>query len=171
MSWAAFEAAAPELARDARALVERLGFVYAGTVRRDGAPRISPVEARLVGGELVLVMIAGSRKVSDLARDPRITLQSPVTDPEDPGAELKLRGRVVEADETERVADAVEATSGWRPRPSWRFFAVVVDAVAVIDWESGEMVLRRWDRERGLRPASRRRLDAEASAYRIVGDR
>jgi hypothetical protein len=63
------------------------------------------------------------------------------------------------------TADAVEATSGWRPRPSWRFFAVDIDAVAVVGWEDGEMVLRRWDAERGTLPPSRRRLDVDASAY------
>jgi hypothetical protein len=29
-------------------------------------------------------------------------------------------------------------------------------------------VLRRWDREHGLRPPARRRIDIEASAYRPV---
>ena len=167
MTWAEFEAAAPELAVAARSLIERHGFVYAGTVRRDGAPRISPVEAHLVGRELMLVMIASSLKARDLARDPRVTLQSPVTDPADPGDELKLRGRVASVDERQRVAtaDAVEAASGWRPRPSWRYFAVDVLAVAVLTWERGDMLLRRWDAARGALPPSRRRLDADLSAY------
>jgi hypothetical protein len=170
MSWAAFAEAAPELAGAARALIERPGFVYVGTVRRDGAPRICPVEAHIVREQLMLVMIASSLKARDVARDPRVTLQSPVTDPDDPGAELKLRGRVAEVDELQRTAtaDAVEAASGWRPRPSWRFLAVELLAVAVVGWEHGEMVLRRWDRDRGLRPPARRRLDADASAYRAV---
>jgi Pyridoxamine 5'-phosphate oxidase len=170
MSWAAFAEAAPELARAARGLIERPGFVYVGTVRPDGAPRISPVEAHLVREELMLVMIASSLKARDVARDPRVTLQSPVTDPADPGAELKLRGRVADVDEPQRVAtaDAVEAASGWRPRPSWRFLAVQLRAVAVLEWDQGEMALWRWDRERGVRPVSRRHLDADASAYRAV---
>jgi hypothetical protein len=141
-----------------------------GTVRQDGAPRISPVEAHIVRGQLMLVMIGSSWKARDLARDPRVTLQSPVTNPAEPGEELKLRGVVVEASEAERAAtsDAVAATSGWRPAASWRFLAVDVGAVALVGWERGEMVLRRWDRERGLRRPARRRLDVEASAYRPV---
>jgi anti-sigma-K factor RskA len=170
MSWAEFERAAPELAHGARSLLERFGFVYVGTVRRDGGPRISPVEAHIVRDELMLVMIAASQKARDLARDTRVTLQSPLTDPADPGAELKVRGRVAEVDEPQRLAtaEAVERGSGWRPQPSWRFFAVDIDAVAVLAWEQGEMVLRRWNRDRGTLPASRLRLDVNASAYRAA---
>jgi hypothetical protein len=166
--WADLEAGAPDLGRLARSLLDRHGFLYAGTIRRDGAPRISPVEAHLVRGRLMLVMVAGSQKARDLDRDPRVTLQSPIADPGDPGAELKVRGRVTDVDDDQRAAttEAVEAASGWRPRPSWRFLAVELEAVALLGWEEGDMVLSRWDRNRGLLPASRLRLDPEASEYR-----
>jgi hypothetical protein len=80
LRWAEFEAAAPELAARGRALVERFGFVLAGAVRAGGTPRISPVAARLVSGDLMLVMIPGTQKARDVLRDWRIVLQSPVTD-------------------------------------------------------------------------------------------
>jgi len=168
--WEEFEVAAPQLAAAAASVLARFHFVYVGTVRRDGAPRISPVEAHVVGAELMLVMIAGSRKALDLAHDPRLTLQSPVTDPSDPGVEVKLRGRVGEVDTAQRAAtaDAIAASSGWRPQPSWRFLAVDIEAVAVLSWQEGELVLTRWDRRRGLRPPVRLRLDAETSVYRHV---
>jgi hypothetical protein len=173
MTWEHFEARAPDLADLARSLIQRLGFVYVGTVRPDGAPRISPVEAHIVRGRLMLVMIAASRKAHDLARDPRVTLQSPIPDPGDPGAELKLRGRVSQVEEEQRAAttEALEVASGWRPQPSWRFFAVEIEAVAVLVWEQGEMVMRRWDPRHGLRPPARLRLDADASAYRTAPPR
>jgi len=44
------EAAAPELAESGRGLIERFRFVYVATLRRDGTPRISVVEARIVEG-------------------------------------------------------------------------------------------------------------------------
>jgi Pyridoxamine 5'-phosphate oxidase len=170
MCWLDFEAGAPELGHVARSLIERLGFVYVGTVRRDGAPRISPVEAHIVRGRLMLVMIAASRKVGDLARDPRVTLQSPVSGAADPGVELKVRGRVTPVDDEQRAAtmEAVQVTSGWQPHSSWRFFAVEIQAVAVLAWEQGEMVMSRWNPRAGLRPPVRLRLDAAVSAYRIV---
>jgi hypothetical protein len=66
----------------------------------------------------MLVMIAGTFKARDLRRDPRLVLNSPVTDPADPRAEFKLRGRAVDTDDEdlrEATANAIEATSGWRP--------------------------------------------------------
>jgi hypothetical protein len=170
MCWVDFEAEAPELGHAARSVIERLGFVYVGTVRRDGAPRISPVEAHIVRDRLMLVMIAASRKAHDLARDPRVTLQSPVPNAGDPGVEVKVRGRVTDVDEEQRAAttEAVHVRSGWRPQPSWRFFAVGIESVAVLVWEHGEMVMSRWDRLHGARPPAHLRLDAEASTYRPV---
>src|SRR5712691_11760914 len=99
--WADFEAAAPKVAANARELIGRHRLVLAGTIRRDGTPRISPVEAHLVRGELMLVMIRGTLKARDVLRDPRLVLNSPVTDPANPDAELKLRGRVVAVDDAE----------------------------------------------------------------------
>jgi pyridoxamine 5'-phosphate oxidase-like protein len=168
MQWVDFETAAPELAGKARGVIQRHGFVLLGTIRRDGTPRISPVEAHLVDGRLMLVMIAGSRKAGDVARDPRVVLQSPVTDAEDPGTELKLRGRAVEVDDAERTAtaQAVEAASGWRPRESWRFMSLEIESVALLEWIEGDMLLSRWDRDSGLRATERRRLDLDESRYR-----
>ena len=94
--WANFEAAAPLLAAHGRELIERFRFVLVGTIRSDGTPRISPVEAHIVRGHLMLVMIPGTLKARDLLRDPRMLVNSPITHPDDPNTEFKLRGRVVE---------------------------------------------------------------------------
>ena len=151
--WADFEAAAPEVASAGRELIERHRFVLAGTIRRDGTPRISPVEARIVGGELTMSMIPRSLKARDLLRDPRIVLNSPVLHPDDPNEEFKLRGRVVEVDDEElrrATADAIEAGSGWRPLPAWHFFSVDVEDAAHMAWKGGELRMERWTAARGL---------------------
>jgi hypothetical protein len=125
--WADFEAAAPEVAAPARELIERWGFLLVGTIRRDGTPRISPIEAHFVEGQLMLVMMAGSWKAADLLRDPRLVLNAPITNPDDPGAELKLRGRAVVVDDAElrhATAETIERASGWRPPDRWHFFSV-----------------------------------------------
>ncbi|MDI3423842.1 pyridoxamine 5'-phosphate oxidase family protein [Streptomyces luteolus] len=165
--WAGFAQVAPDLARRARAAAERCGFVLVGTIRRDGTPRISPVEIHFVRHQLMLVMIAGSHKARDLDRDPRLVLQTPVTHPASPEPEAKLRGHVIDVDETQREATAasIEAASGWRPRNTWRFFAVTLNAANYIEWQEDEMTLSHWDNVNGLRPAERRRLDMEASRY------
>jgi hypothetical protein len=152
-TWANFEAAAPLLAAQGRELIERFRFVLVGTIRRDGTPRISPVEAHIVRGHMMLVMIPGTLKARDLLRDPRILLNSPITHPDDPNMEFKLRGRAVETrDQVLRVAtaDAIEAASGWRPPDGWHFFSIDIEDAAFLEWQRGELHLTRWNRDRGL---------------------
>lgn len=167
MYWGGFEQAAPELAERVRAEIERFGFVLVGTLRRDGTPRISPVEVHFVLHHLMLVMIAGTRKACDLDRDSRVLLRTPVTNPAHPECDVQLRGHVVDVDAMQRkaTADSVEATSGWRPRTTWRFFSVAISAASYIEWREDEMRLVRWDEVRGLRPTERRLLDMEVSRY------
>lgn len=151
--WGDFEAAASELATQARALIERYRFVLVGTIRRDGTPRISAVEAHFVRGHLMLVMIAGTLKAGDLLRDPRILLNTPITRPDEPDAEFKLRGRVVETQDQalrEATAEAIKAESGWRPPQKWHFFSIDIEDAALIEWQNGEMHMMHWNRERGL---------------------
>jgi pyridoxamine 5'-phosphate oxidase-like protein len=151
--WADFERAAPDLAAQGCALIERFGFVLAGTIRRDGTPRISPVEARVVQGNLMLVMIRGTHKARDVVRDSRLVLNTPVFDPADPGCELKLRGRAVAVEDrgvVEATANATEAASGWRPPAHWHFFSIDVEDVALMEWDRGALTMTRWTRERGL---------------------
>jgi hypothetical protein len=146
-TWAELEAAAPELAGPARALIERFRFVLLGTIRRDGTPRISPLEAHIVRGRLTHCLIARTLKARDVRRDPRVVLNSPVVHPGDPNEELKLRGRLVEvADPALRVAvaDAIEASSGWRPKPGWEIVETDIHDAALIEWREGVMEMRRW---------------------------
>ena len=162
MTWAELEAAAPEVAAPARELLERWGFVLAGTIRRDGTPRISPVEAHFVGGELVVVMIRGTLKARDVLRDARVVLNTPIADAASPGAELKLRGRAVEVDDRERrraVADAVETRSGWRPHDDWHVFAIDLDDAAHIAWDGDELTMTRWNAAAGVQRTRRRVTD------------
>jgi hypothetical protein len=155
-SWADLEAAAPEVAGPGRELVERFRYMLAGTIRRDGTPRISPVETHFVGGQLVVAMMPGSLKARDLLRDPRLVLNVPIPDPHEPGAEFKVRGRAVaaEGDFREAAADAVKAASGWRPRRDWHVFSIDVDDAALMVWKDGAMEMTRWSREGGLQRRS-----------------
>ena len=136
-----------------RELIERFRFVLVGTIRSDGTPRISPVEAHIVGGHLMLVMIPGTLKARDLLRDPRMLINSPITHPDDPNTEFKLRGRVVEIRDQalrEATADAIETASGWRPPAGWHFFSLDIEEAALLAWQSGMLDLTRWNADRGL---------------------
>ncbi len=139
-TWADFERAAPKLAVAARGRIEPAGFMLLGTIRRDGTPRISPVEVRVVSGELALCVIRDSTKALDVRRDPRVLLHSPVLDADDPNSELKLRGRLVEVTEP----SFVQAAALWTPPPELAVFVVRLENAALVEWANGEMTISRW---------------------------
>ena len=147
MNWQAFEAAAPELAAVASRLLGEPRVVLVGTVRRDGTPRISPVEPFWLGGELYLGMMPGSMKALDLLRDPRCLVHNAVTDHEGREGELKLRGRAVVVDDAEAIeayCAELEAAYGWRPDGPFPLFTVDIEDVAWVHRESGEQKVERW---------------------------
>jgi hypothetical protein len=100
-SWGEIEHIAPNLARDARALLEAHVHKTIATVRADGSPRISGIEAKFIEADLWIGSMPGSRKGADLARDPRFALHSGSDDPPDWRGDAKLSGLV------EEVADPV----------------------------------------------------------------
>jgi hypothetical protein len=159
--WADFEEAAPELAALGRERIERFGFVFLGTVRKDGGPRVNPVEAHFVAGHLAVATIAGSLKALDLLRDPRAFLHTPVLDARlgAPG-EFKLRARAVEAWDRalrDALADTVERESGWRPPDDWLVFTMDVESAVFHAYDEAEKVHRMlaWTPERGLERSTR----------------
>src|SRR5215831_22870 len=112
MRWQSFEVAAPRLARLVRVKLVDPGVVLVGTIRRDGSPRISPVEPFLLDGDLWLSMLWGSHKARDLKRDGRVLLHSIVTSRDGGGGEMKLRGVCREERDQSvqrRYAEAVSA--------------------------------------------------------------
>jgi hypothetical protein len=111
-----------------------------GTIRRDGTPRISPVEVRLVHGELAMCFLRGSTKALDVRRDPRVVLHSPMLNADDPNAELKLRGRLVQVADPELV----QAAALWTAPPEFDVVVLDVESAALVEWSKGEMSLQRW---------------------------
>jgi hypothetical protein len=102
-SWAAFEAAAPELAGVAHELWPAGAFhiAYLATIRPDGGPRLHPFCPILAGGRLLAAIPPRSPKGDDLRRDPRCVVHA-MPGPDD--AELCIRARAREVDD-----DAVRA--------------------------------------------------------------
>ena len=118
MRWQEFAEAAPDLARLGRDRLERQGLALVGTLRRDGSPRISPVEPYFVGEELMLGMMWHSMKALDLLRDARVVVHSATTDREGLEGDFKLYGTAVPRDDPVARAgysDATFARIDWRP--------------------------------------------------------
>jgi Pyridoxamine 5'-phosphate oxidase len=152
MRWSDFENRQPRLAAVGREKLLGPGVVLVVTVRRDGAPRLSPVEPFLLDGELWLSMLRNSTKAADLARDPRILVHSVVTGRDGGEGEFKVRGTArAETDPSvqRRYAGAVADALGWRPVPGeFHLFAVDVDDVTFIRYEdaTGDQFVTRWPR-------------------------
>ena len=101
-AWQDVEKAAPEFAQRVRALFEAHRHKTIATLRADGSPRISGIEAAFEDGELVFGSMPNARKGADLRRDPRFALHSATVDPIEgsegqwPG-EAKISGRAIAA--------------------------------------------------------------------------
>ncbi|HEU5363618.1 MAG TPA: pyridoxamine 5'-phosphate oxidase family protein [Gaiellaceae bacterium] len=155
MRWSEFAAACPELARLGEERLRSRELCLVGTLRRNGWPRISPVEPEFVGDELMLGMMWQSPKARDLERDPRIVVHSTLTDRHDLSGDFKLYGRALPVEDTPRLdahRAAIKARIDWAPPEPYHVFAVDIDSAGFVTfaeprfglaWEAGGD-LRRW---------------------------
>jgi hypothetical protein len=148
--WHEFEAEQPRLADLAKRRLAEPGVVLVATIRRDGTPRVSPVEPLFWDGDLWLSMLWGSRKAQDLERDSRILVHSVVTSREGTAGESKVRGRAIpetDARIESGYAATVRSQLGWSPEPGrFHLFSVDVEEVTFIRYDdaSGDQYIARW---------------------------
>jgi hypothetical protein len=101
-AWQDIEKVEPDFAKRVRALFDARRHKTIATLRADGSPRISGIEAAFEGGELGFGSMPNARKSADLRRDPRFALHSATVDPVEgaeaqwPG-EAKISGRAIAA--------------------------------------------------------------------------
>lgn len=74
---------------------------FLGTLRSDGYPRISPLEPRIVAGQLALVGMPGTTKFADLGRDARFTLHTATVDTRVSDGDAKVWGKAVNIQDPE----------------------------------------------------------------------
>jgi hypothetical protein len=157
MTWSELEAAAPEIVRLGKERFDAAGVALLATLRKDGWPRISPVEPYLVEGHLLFGSLVWSAKTMDLSRDARCTLHSAVSSPESGEGEFKLYGRAGAAGGDLRDA----CQDGWwqtMAREVAAVFALAVEHAAFTSWdaERGEVVFRTWSPGNGYQETRRR---------------
>src|SRR5713226_7219855 len=150
MNWRDPETAAPELADLGKKRLEQARVALLATLRKDGSPRISPVEPFLTQGHLLFGAMSWSLKRRDLLRDPRCVLHSVISDPDSGEGELKLYGRATEADEQIRN----RCREGWwaaRPTEAASVFSLNITQATFISWDTkhGKMTVRRCSPQRG----------------------
>ncbi|MBV9464946.1 MAG: pyridoxamine 5'-phosphate oxidase family protein [Solirubrobacterales bacterium] len=148
-AWRDFERAAPEFAQRVRALFDAHRHKTLATLRADGSPRISGIEAAFEGGELVFGSMPNARKGADLRRDPRFALHSATVDPVEgseaawPG-EAKISGRAIAAGPSTHGADGD------------RFHADIAEVVHThLNPKATRLVVEWWTPANGLRTIER----------------
>jgi Pyridoxamine 5'-phosphate oxidase len=148
-AWQEVEQAAPEFARRVRALLDARRHKTIATLRADGSPRISGIEAVFENGELVFGSMANARKGADLRRDPRFALHSATIDPVE-GAEAQWPG---EAKISGRAIAAGPVTDG---PDGDRFHADIAEVVHThLNQQATMLVVEWWTPAHGLRSIER----------------
>jgi hypothetical protein len=148
-AWQDVEQAVPEFAGRVRALFDAHRHKTMATLRADGSPRISGIEAAFEDGELVFGSMPHARKGRDLRRDPRFALHSATVDPVE-GAEAQWPG---EAKISGRAIAAGPVTDG--PEGE-RFHADIAEVVHThLDDEATMLVVEWWTPKHGLRRIER----------------
>lgn len=148
-AWRDLEQAEPEFAKRVRALFDARKHKTIATLRADGSPRISGIEAVFEDGELVFGSMPHSRKGADLRRDPRFALHSATVDPVE-GAEAQWPG---EAKISGRAVLAGPVTDG--PEGD-KFRADIAEVVHThLNREATMLVVKWWTPTHGLRKVER----------------
>lgn len=149
MTWEEFKQSAPELAALGEERFERTGLVLVGTLRKNGWPRISPVEPLIAHGKLYLGMMWQSRKALDLLRDPRCVVHSVVSDRNGSEGEFKVYGRAVDVQDSEerkRYGAALNEKIGVDPEApgfgDYHLFSIDIESAAYAILKNEE-----WDRK------------------------
>jgi hypothetical protein len=143
------EGAEPEFARRERTLFDAHRHKTIATLRAEGSPRISGIEAMFDGGELVFGSMPKARKGADLRRDSRFALHSATVDPIEgseaqwPG-KAKISGRAIAAGAITGAADGD------------RFHADIAEVVHThLNAAATMLVVEWWTPTHGLRRAER----------------
>lgn len=155
MSWRALAAEAPDLAAAGRERFERANVALLGTIRRDGSPRISPVEPYFLADELVFGVMR-SPKWDDLRRDPHCVLHSAVTDVNGSEGEFKVYGRAQTVSD-EAILGAASAWWLGRPRDGVGVYAIEIEEAVLVGWDPdfGRMRTTRWTAGGGVQETTR----------------
>src|ERR1700749_1605225 len=92
ITYAELQTAAPDIAAPIAARLEKSVLGMLGTIRRDGSPRVSPIDTAWFEGRLFVGMMPGSTKSQDVERDPRISVVTALANKDDLAGEGKLFG-------------------------------------------------------------------------------
>jgi Pyridoxamine 5'-phosphate oxidase len=148
-AWKDVERAEPEFAQRVRGLFDGHRHKTIATLRADGSPRISGIEAAFEDGELVFGSMPDARKGADLRRDPRFALHSATVAPVE-GSQAQWPG---EAKVSGRAIYAKPLTKG---SEGDHFYADIAEVVHThLNEKATMLVVEWWTPTHGLRSVER----------------
>jgi hypothetical protein len=156
ITFADLRTVAPDIATPMAARLERSVLGMLGTLRRDGSPRVSPIEVAFHDGRLFVGMMPGSTKSQDVERDPRVSMVTALADKDDLAGEGKLFGvadRVTDAALAARVLGEHAEAGGFDPEAvaGSPLYEILVAGAAWQFVEGDTFVTRSWNAADGLR--------------------
>lgn len=156
-SWQAIEEAEPGFAERVRRLFDAGRHKTIATLRADGSPRISGIEAEFADGNLRFGSMTGARKGADLNRDPRFALHGPTFHPEEGKegewqGEAKITGLAIRSPVTAEENGEEDGES-----PDGEMFVADITEVVItgLNAEATKLVVEYWTPEGGLRSVER----------------
>ena len=148
MIWEEFKKVSPVMAALGEERFNRTGLVIIATIRRDGWPRISPVEPLIADGHLYLGMMWQSRKAQDLLREPRCTVNTIVSNRDGSEGDFKIYGSAVEIQDLkmrQKYSESLHKKIGLRPKePEYHLFSIDIERVAFSIIKEGEWIHTVW---------------------------
>ena len=155
-SWGEFRTAEPDLAEAVRVRFDAHRHKTLATLRLDGSPRISGIEAVLGSQHLLLGGMPGSVKLRDLRRDGRLALHSASEDPDRWTGDAKVAGVAVEVTDPDELAAFGEG-EGAEPGSFELFRVDLTEVVTGSLSDSREfLVIDSWHPGRGRQRVERR---------------
>lgn len=150
MTWSDFREAEPDLAAAVQDRFESHRHAVMATLRRDGVPRLSGMEAPIRDGHLWLAMDTVSRKTDDLRRDPRFSIHSAPDGEELSSGDARVEGRALPATD-EDMALFIEGHRFPIDDPSaMALFTADISRVVLARVQSPSLVVTAWTPAGGL---------------------
>lgn len=162
VAWSEVVEAEPEFAAHVRARFATHKHKTIATLRKDGSPRISGIEAEF-HDELTFGSMPGARKALDLRRDPRFALHGPSVDTEEGaesqwGGDAKIAGLAVELTEDAEIERTLRERGADPERfGDSHFFRADIQEVVLtrVGEPADHLVIEIWKPDTGLRTVRR----------------
>lgn len=146
-AWHEFKSAAPGLAALAEERFDSTDLVMLGTLRKNGWPRITPIEFTYFEGDFVIGGMWQSKKMLDLLRDPRCAIHSTTSDKNGQQGDMKLYGRAlpIAPEREEPYWQHIYQKLHWRPAGPAHVFVVDIESAGFVQFDAtGTMRTKTW---------------------------